>query len=103
MLIEDVVGVKIDLEKEVDMEDGNRGWNLEDIAGDSLRQDGGAQDERRKASPIGDPTRSFIEGYKRTLLKPAKNTNVASRWDMLSKWRGRSLCSLYAEKQRAVN
>jgi hypothetical protein len=43
-----------------------------------MRQDGGAQDERRKASSIGDPTRSFIEGYRRTLLKPAKNTNVAS-------------------------
>jgi hypothetical protein len=39
MLIEDVVGVKIGIENEVDMEDGNRGWNLEDIAGDSLRQD----------------------------------------------------------------
>jgi hypothetical protein len=36
MLIEDVVGVKIGLEKKVDMEDENRGWNLEDIAGDSL-------------------------------------------------------------------
>jgi hypothetical protein len=36
MLIENVVGVKIGIENEVDMEDGNRGWNLEDIAGDSL-------------------------------------------------------------------
>jgi hypothetical protein len=36
MEIEDVVGVKIGIENEVDMEDGNRGWNLEDIAGDSL-------------------------------------------------------------------
>jgi hypothetical protein len=36
MLIEDVVGVKIGIENEVDMENGNREWNLEDIAGDSL-------------------------------------------------------------------
>jgi hypothetical protein len=36
MLIEDVVGVKIVIENEVDMENGNRGWDLEDIAGDSL-------------------------------------------------------------------
>jgi hypothetical protein len=40
MLIEDVVGVKIGTENEVDMEDGNRGWNLEDIAGDSLIRSG---------------------------------------------------------------
>jgi hypothetical protein len=36
MKIEDVVGVKFGIEDEVDMEDGNRGWDLEDIAGDSL-------------------------------------------------------------------
>jgi hypothetical protein len=36
MQIEDIVGVRFGLGNEVDMEDGNRGWNLEDIAGDSL-------------------------------------------------------------------
>jgi hypothetical protein len=37
MEIEDVVGVKFGIENEIDMENGNRGWDLEDIAGDSLR------------------------------------------------------------------
>jgi hypothetical protein len=36
MQIEDIVGVRFGIGNEVDMEDGNRGWNLEDIAGDSL-------------------------------------------------------------------
>jgi hypothetical protein len=36
MEIEDVVGIKFGIENEADMEDGNRGWNLKDIAGDSL-------------------------------------------------------------------
>jgi hypothetical protein len=37
MEIEDVVGVKFGIENEVDMEEKDRGWDLEDIAGDSLR------------------------------------------------------------------
>jgi hypothetical protein len=37
MEIEDVVGVKFGTENEVDMEEKGRGWDLEDIAGDSLR------------------------------------------------------------------
>jgi hypothetical protein len=37
MEIENVVGVKFGIQDEIDMEDGNRGWDLEDIAGDSLR------------------------------------------------------------------
>jgi hypothetical protein len=37
MKIEDVVGVKFGIENEVDMEEKGRGWDLEDIAGDSLR------------------------------------------------------------------
>jgi hypothetical protein len=37
MEIEDVVGVKFGIENEVDMEEKRRGWDLEDIAGDSLR------------------------------------------------------------------
>jgi hypothetical protein len=36
MQIEDIVGVRFGIGNEVDMEDGNKGWNLEDIAGDSL-------------------------------------------------------------------
>jgi hypothetical protein len=40
MEIEDVVGVKFGIEDEIDMEDGNRGWDLEDIAGDSLTAHG---------------------------------------------------------------
>jgi hypothetical protein len=36
MEIEDVVGVKFGIENEVDMEEKDRGWDLEDIAGDSL-------------------------------------------------------------------
>jgi hypothetical protein len=36
MKIEDVVGVKFGIENEVDMEEKGRGWDLEDIAGDSL-------------------------------------------------------------------
>jgi hypothetical protein len=36
MEIEDVVGVKFGTENEVDMEEKGRGWDLEDIAGDSL-------------------------------------------------------------------
>jgi hypothetical protein len=35
--MEDIVGVRFGIGNEVDMEDGNRGWNLENIAGDSLR------------------------------------------------------------------
>jgi hypothetical protein len=35
MEIEDVVGVKFGIENEVDMEEKERGWDLEDIAGDS--------------------------------------------------------------------
>jgi hypothetical protein len=38
MEIEYVVGVKFVIENEVDMEEKDRGWNLEDIAGDSLRR-----------------------------------------------------------------
>jgi hypothetical protein len=34
MQIEDIVGVRVGIGNEVDMEDGNRGWNLEDIAGE---------------------------------------------------------------------
>jgi hypothetical protein len=37
MQIEDIVGVRFGIGNKVDMEDGNRGWNLEDIAEDSLR------------------------------------------------------------------
>jgi hypothetical protein len=36
MEIEDVVGVKFGIENEVDMENRNKGWDLEDIAEDSL-------------------------------------------------------------------
>jgi hypothetical protein len=36
MQIEDIVRVRFGIGNEIDMEDGNRGWNLEDIAGDSL-------------------------------------------------------------------
>jgi hypothetical protein len=36
MELEDVVGVKFGIENEVDMEEKGRGWDLEDIAGDSL-------------------------------------------------------------------
>jgi hypothetical protein len=36
MEIEDIVGVKFSIENEVDVEEKDRGWDLEDIAGDSL-------------------------------------------------------------------
>jgi hypothetical protein len=36
MEIENVVGVKFDIENEVDVEEKGRGRNLKDIAGDSL-------------------------------------------------------------------
>jgi hypothetical protein len=36
MQIEDIVGARFGIGNEVDMEDGNRGWNLEDTAEDSL-------------------------------------------------------------------
>jgi hypothetical protein len=37
MEIEDVVGVKFGIEYEVDLEEKDRGWDLEDVAGDSLK------------------------------------------------------------------
>jgi hypothetical protein len=36
MEVEDVVGVKFGIENEVDMEEKDKGWDLEDIARDSL-------------------------------------------------------------------
>jgi hypothetical protein len=45
MQIEDIVGARFGIGNEVDMEDGNRGWNLEDIVGDSLRTGGSSDAE----------------------------------------------------------